>query len=55
MVKKIILLGATGSIGVQTTDIIREHPEEFKLVGFSAGRNMELAKKFIKEFKHEIV
>ena len=55
MVKKIVLLGATGSIGVQTTDIIREHPEEFKLVGFSAGRNMELAKKFIKEFKPEIV
>lgn len=55
MVKKIILLGATGSIGVQTADIIREHPEEFKLVGFSAGRNIELAKKFIKEFKPEIV
>ncbi|PKH09890.1 1-deoxy-D-xylulose-5-phosphate reductoisomerase [Planomicrobium sp. MB-3u-38] len=55
MVKKIILLGATGSIGVQTTDIIREHPQEFKLVGFSAGRNMELARKFIKEFRPEIV
>lgn len=55
MAKKIILLGATGSIGVQTTDIIREHPEEFSLVGFSAGKNTELAKKFIKEFHPEIV
>lgn len=55
MGKKIVLLGATGSIGVQTTDIIREHPEEFSLVGFSAGKNRELAKKFIKEFKPEIV
>lgn len=55
MGKKIVLLGATGSIGVQTTDIIREHPEEFSLVGFSAGKNMELAKKFIKEFEPEIV
>lgn len=55
MAKKIILLGATGSIGVQTTDIIREHPEEFTLVGFSAGRNTELAKKFINEFHPEIV
>lgn len=55
MTKKIILLGATGSIGVQTTDIIREHPEEFTLVGFSAGRNMELTKKFTKEFEPEIV
>ena len=31
-VKKISLLGATGSIGIQTLDVIKEHPEEFKLV-----------------------
>lgn len=55
MTKKIILLGATGSIGVQTTDIIREHSAEFTLVGFSAGRNMDLTRKFIKEFEPEIV
>ncbi|WP_422123516.1 1-deoxy-D-xylulose-5-phosphate reductoisomerase [Planococcus sp. X10-3] len=55
MGKKIILLGATGSIGVQTIDIIRDHPEQFSLAGFSAGRNIELAKKFIREFKPEIV
>lgn len=55
MAKKIILLGATGSIGVQTADIIREHPEEFSLVGFSVGRNIELARKFIMEFNPEIV
>lgn len=55
MLKKIILLGATGSIGVQTADIIREHPEEFSLAGFSAGRNMEITKQFILEFKPEIV
>ena len=55
MAKKIILLGATGSIGVQTTDIIREHPEEFSLIGFSAGKNTDLAKEFIKEFNPEIV
>lgn len=55
MGKKIILLGATGSIGVQTIDIIREHPEQFSLIGFSAGRNMELAKEIIREFKPEIV
>lgn len=55
MVKKITLLGATGSIGVQTADIIREHPEEFKLVGFSAGKNMDITRKLIVEFKPEIV
>ncbi|MGM0897539.1 MAG: 1-deoxy-D-xylulose-5-phosphate reductoisomerase [Bacillota bacterium] len=53
--KKIILLGATGSIGVQTADIIREHPEEFSLVGLSAGKNIEMTKKLIQEFRPEIV
>lgn len=55
MAKKIILLGATGSIGVQTVDIIREHPDQFKLAGFSAGRNIELTKAIISEFSPEIV
>ena len=55
MVKKIILLGATGSIGVQTADIIREHPQEFSLIGFSAGKNMDITRKLIVEFKPEIV
>lgn len=55
MVKKIILLGATGSIGVQTVDIIREHPNEFTLVGFSAGKNLEITRQLIKEFQPEII
>ncbi|WKA53509.1 1-deoxy-D-xylulose-5-phosphate reductoisomerase [Planococcus shixiaomingii] len=55
MYKKIILLGATGSIGVQTADIIREHKDEFQLVGFSAGKNMDIARKFLQEFNPEIV
>lgn len=55
MPKKIILLGATGSIGVQTADIIREHPQEFSLIGFSAGKNMDITRKLIAEFKPEIV
>ncbi|EIM08374.1 1-deoxy-D-xylulose 5-phosphate reductoisomerase [Planococcus antarcticus DSM 14505] len=55
MVKKIILLGATGSIGVQTADIIREHPYEFSLIGFSAGKNMNITRKLIAEFEPEIV
>lgn len=55
MAKKIILLGATGSIGVQTADIIREHSNEFSLIGFSAGKNMDIARQYILEFKPEIV
>ncbi|GAE43692.1 1-deoxy-D-xylulose 5-phosphate reductoisomerase [Mesobacillus boroniphilus JCM 21738] len=53
--KRISLLGATGSIGIQTLDVIREHPEEFKLVSMSAGRNVELTRKIISEFLPELV
>lgn len=35
--KKILLLGATGSIGQQTIDVIEQHPDLFELVGVSAG------------------
>ncbi|WP_316568518.1 1-deoxy-D-xylulose-5-phosphate reductoisomerase [Neobacillus sp. YIM B06451] len=53
--KYISLMGATGSIGIQTLDIIREHPESFRLAAFSAGRNIGLARKIITEFKPEYV
>ncbi|KAA0966483.1 1-deoxy-D-xylulose-5-phosphate reductoisomerase [Sporosarcina sp. ANT_H38] len=41
MTKKISLLGATGSIGLQTLDIIGSNPDKFKLVSFSAGLNID--------------
>lgn len=41
MKKKISLLGATGSIGLQTLEVIAAHPEKFELVALSAGRNIE--------------
>ncbi len=37
--RKVLLLGSTGSIGVQTLDIIRANPDRFQLVGLSAGSN----------------
>ncbi|MGB2991961.1 MAG: 1-deoxy-D-xylulose-5-phosphate reductoisomerase [Paenisporosarcina sp.] len=55
MTKHITLLGATGSIGVQTIDIIREHPQEFKLVAFSAGRNLDKSREIIREFRPTLV
>lgn len=41
MKKKISLLGATGSIGLQTLEVIAAHPNQFELVALSAGRNIE--------------
>ena len=55
MSKRISLLGATGSIGIQTLDIIREHPNRFQLVAFSVGKNIEETKKILKEFHVEVV
>ncbi|OAT82809.1 1-deoxy-D-xylulose-5-phosphate reductoisomerase [Bacillus sp. MKU004] len=53
--KKISLMGATGSIGTQTLEVIREHPEEFKLTAFSAGKNIDEARKMIAEFNPLLV
>lgn len=53
--KHIALLGSTGSIGVQTTDVIRNHPEEFKLFAMAFGRNVEKALPLIREFNPSII
>ncbi|PFA67850.1 1-deoxy-D-xylulose-5-phosphate reductoisomerase [Bacillus sp. AFS015802] len=53
--KKISLMGATGSIGIQTLDVIREHPEEFKLTAMSVGKNIQEARKMIMEFSPRLV
>ncbi len=55
MSKRISLLGATGSIGLQTLDIIKDHPEDFQLVSFSSGKNMEETKNILREFPVELV
>lgn len=53
--KTISLLGATGSIGVQTLDIIRKHPNSFRLTAFSAGKNEKAAENIIREFEPALV
>ena len=49
--KHLSVLGSTGSIGTQTLEIVRQFPEEFKVVGLTANKNSELLIKQIKEFK----
>ena len=53
--KKISLLGATGSIGWQTVDILLAHPEQFQLVAFSAGQNIEKSREIIQKLQPELV
>jgi 1-deoxy-D-xylulose-5-phosphate reductoisomerase len=54
-VKTITLLGSTGSIGTQTLDIVAQYPDQFRIVGLAAGRNVELLAQQIRQFKPAIV
>jgi len=51
--KKIALLGATGSIGLASLKVFRQHPERFNLVGIAAGKQWEKLLPIIEEFKVE--
>lgn len=48
--KRLVLLGASGSIGVQTIDIIQQHPDLFELVSFGVGKNIDKAKEYLNLF-----
>lgn len=49
--KRIVILGSTGSIGTQTLDVVRQFPGEFQVVGLSTLKNEELLKNQAAEFK----
>lgn len=49
--KRLTLLGATGSIGTQTLDVVREHPDLFTVQYLSAHRNVDLLERQVDEFR----
>ena len=53
--KKISLLGSTGSIGTNVLDVIERNPEKFQILGMSAGSNVDLFAKQIRKFKPRVV
>jgi len=53
--KGLVVLGSTGSIGVQTLDVVREMPERFNVLGLAAGRNLDLLVNQISEFNPRMV
>lgn len=55
MKRRLTILGSTGSIGRQTLDVVRAHPERFELVGISASSNADLLRKQAAEFDPEYV
>ncbi|UTR15064.1 1-deoxy-D-xylulose-5-phosphate reductoisomerase [Salipaludibacillus sp. LMS25] len=53
--RKINLIGSTGSIGVQTLDVIRSHPEEFSIEALSFGSNLQVGLDQLEEFKPKVI
>ena len=49
--KRLVILGSTGSIGTQSLDIAREYKDEFEIVALAAGHNHRLMEEQIREFK----
>ena len=53
--KRILILGSTGSIGTQALDIIRDNPDKFKAVGLTCRSRVDSLIVQIKEFGPEAV
>ncbi|MBR3575335.1 MAG: 1-deoxy-D-xylulose-5-phosphate reductoisomerase [Lachnospiraceae bacterium] len=52
--KKISVLGSTGSIGTQTLEVVRQNQDKLVITAMSAGRNVDLFEKQVREFKPAI-
>lgn len=55
IMKRLLLLGASGSIGMQTLDVVTHHPGEFCITGISVGYNIDLLHKILEEISPSYV
>jgi 1-deoxy-D-xylulose-5-phosphate reductoisomerase len=53
--KKLTILGSTGSIGVSTLEVVTAQPDMFRVVALTAGSNLELLKQQIETFSPDLV
>jgi 1-deoxy-D-xylulose-5-phosphate reductoisomerase len=53
--KRLAILGSTGSIGVNTLDIVKQFPERFKVVSLAAGVNIQVLKQQILQFRPNMI
>lgn len=53
--KKVAVLGSTGSIGTQTLDVVSRQPEAYEVVGLAAGSNVDLLLEQVMAFRPKIV
>jgi 1-deoxy-D-xylulose-5-phosphate reductoisomerase len=53
--KQLSILGSTGSIGVSTLEIVAAYPDRFRIIALTAGKNLELFARQIRQFSPRIV
>lgn len=53
--KSLSILGSTGSIGKNTLEVVKNHPDQFNVVGLAVGNNVELLESQINIFKPDVV
>ena len=53
--KKVVLLGSTGSIGTSTCKVVEDLPDDLELIGLAAGRNVDLLREQVTQFKPQMV
>ncbi len=53
--KNIVILGSSGSIGLQAIDVIKRFPDKFRVIGLAVHRNIEVLEEQIAELKPKIV
>ena len=54
-IKNVVILGSTGSIGINTLKVIERFPDQFKVFGLSAYSNVELLAEQTKKFSPRYV
>ena len=53
--KKVVLLGSTGSIGTSTCKVVEDLPNDLELIGLAAGRNVNLLREQVAQFNPQMV
>lgn len=53
--KNLTILGSTGSIGIQTLDVVRQNPEELRVYALLAGQNVDELERQAREFRPKVI
>src|SRR5579884_3904673 len=55
LARGIVILGSTGSIGQQALEVIRAHPDELRVIGLAAGKNLDLLARQVATYRPRYV